>query len=71
MSYLNTGKWTVPERSGSIFPPCTGFTINTISGNRAIVFGGVCVTNKPSDVYIMSFTNKSVVSVDTIPHPNN
>ncbi len=61
-----TGKWTVPLKSGCVFPPSTAFSINKLPGNRAILFGGVTVIDglihRSNDVFIISFTNKTVVS---------
>ena len=59
--------WTIPKVTGHKFPPCAGFTINVLSGNKAVLFGGVCTDDKKqrqltSDVFILSVTENSVVS---------
>ena len=59
--------WTIPKVTGHKFPPCSGFTINVLSGNKAVLFGGVCTDDKKqrqltSDVFILSVTENSVVS---------
>ena len=64
----DTGKWIVPLKSGCVFPPSAHFSINKLPGNRAILFGGVTMIDGmihfSNDVFIISFTNKSVVSND-------
>ena len=59
--------WTIPKVTGHKFPPCAGFTINVLSGNKAVLFGGVCTDDKEqgqltSDVFILSVAKNSVVS---------
>ena len=66
-SLIDSGKWTVPERSGSVFPPSAYISINVLPGNRAILFGGANINEqkqilRKNDVFIMCYTSKSVVS---------
>ena len=53
-------------KSGCVFTPSTGFSINILPGNRAIVFGGITVIDqkfhRSNDIFIVSFTNNTVVS---------
>ena len=63
---LLLGEWTVPNRSGSVFPPTGGFSIDVIPGsNTAIIYGGDCARNekrtRTSDIFIMSCTKNSAV----------
>lgn len=66
---LFSGGWTIQVVTGSAFPPLTGFSIDTLPGNRAIIFGGESVNehNKlvhhlSNDVFILSYMNNFVVS---------
>ena len=65
--HLLLGKWTVPNRSGSVFPPSAGFSIDVVPGsNTAIIYGGRCVKDQKrtctNDTFIMSYTKNTVVS---------
>ena len=65
--HLLLGKWTVPNRSGSVFPTSAGFSIHVVpESNTAIIYGGSCVKNqkrtRTSDTFIMSCTKNTVVS---------
>lgn len=74
LSFLFTGKWTIPVRSGCTFPPSAYFSINTVPGSdrTAIIFGGMYVENRygtnedevcqSNSVFILKYTNYSVVS---------
>ena len=65
--FLHSLDWDIPVKSGDWFPPTDGFTINTISGNRAVLFGGRSPINSgegcpTNDVFILSFSYNRVVS---------
>ncbi len=50
-------KWTVPKKSGHLFPPSAAFSIDIVPGsNTAIIYGGVCVEDykrvRTSDIFI-------------------
>ena len=54
-------------KTGDKFPPCSGFTINTLPGNKAVLFGGRLIDEKgqghaTDSVFIISFTDICVVS---------
>ena len=54
-------------KTGDEFPPCNGFTRNTLSGNRAVLFGGSFIEEEgkeldASNVFVISFTDSCVVS---------
>ena len=55
-------KWSVPIISGQRPPPCYYFTLNKLSHNRGIMFGGYngnLVEN--NDIFIMELTYDAVV----------
>ena len=54
-------------KTGDKFLPCCGFTINTLPGNKAVLFGGGSIDEKgqkdtTDSVFIISFTDSCVVS---------
>ena len=70
--HLLLGKWTVPNRSGSVFPP-SAFSIDVVPGsNTAIIYGGVCIKDQKrtctSDIFIMSYTKNTVVINELLLH---
>ena len=59
---LFIGKWSVPIISGQCPPPRYSFTLNKLSHNRGIMFGGYNgnkVVN--NDIFIMELTYDAVV----------
>ena len=65
--YYLIGKWTVPVKTGDKFPSCSGFTIDPLPGNKAVLFGGDVIDEKGKKhttgrVFIISFTDSCVVS---------
>ena len=59
---LFLGEWITPTVTGDRPPPIDAFTLTSVTNNTAVLFGGF--TNGPSNnVYIISFTKTSVVSV--------
>ena len=59
--------WTIPLRTGNNFTPCTGFTLNTLSEYKAVLFGGWALNDNgleypTNDIYFISFDHNVVVS---------
>ena len=54
-------------KTGDKLPPYSGFTIDPLPGNKAVLFGGSFVNEKGQNhargsVFIISFTDSCVVS---------
>ena len=54
-------------KTGDKLPPYSGFTIDPLPGNKAVLFGGCVIDEKGRDhttgsVFIISFTDSCVVS---------
>jgi hypothetical protein len=48
--YFLSGTWSAPTVSGTIPPPCWGFSLTMINNHQAVLFGG----NQPGgDVYVL------------------
>ena len=66
------GKWNGPTISGQCPPPCWGFTLNTLSNKKAVLYGGQCCDSGTAgavfnnDVHTVEMTGKdAVVSINT------
>ena len=56
--------WSIPEVIGQAPPPCYLFTLTTVEGKRAAMFGGITPSSLWSDdLYIVDLERHSVVSV--------
>ena len=56
--------WSSPVVTGQAPPPCSSFTLTTLEGNRAAMFGGTTPSSSwPNDLYIVDLERHSVVSV--------
>ena len=60
--------WSSPVVTGQAPPPCYLFTLTTVEGKRAAMFGGSTPSSDYSDdLYIVDLERHSVVSaVDTV-----
>ena len=66
ISYISSGQWKVPIITGYRPPPCAGFSIHTLPGNRSVMFGGrafgenrFCSVN---NLFLLSFSQNTIVS---------
>ena len=59
---LFLGEWITPTVTGRRPPPIWSFTLTSVTNNTAVVFGGD-TNGYSNNVYIISFTKTSVVSV--------
>ena len=59
---LFLGKWIVPTVTGDRPPPISEITLTSVTNNTAVLFGGY-TNGHSNNVYIISFTKTSVVSV--------
>ena len=57
------GKWISPTVTGDRPPPIHSFTLTSINNSSAILFGGDTANGLSNNVYILNFTDTSVVSV--------
>ena len=57
------GQWISPTITGDRPPPIHDFTLTSINNSSALLFGGVTTNGRSDNVYILSFTDTSVVSV--------
>lgn len=56
------GSWIIPEVNGDLPPPCSNFSMISISETQAIMFGGFQSDGvRMNDVYIVEFGKESVV----------
>ena len=66
MMYIK-GKWSSPTISGQCPPPCSFFTLTTLSNNKAVLYGGGYRDSDGSgynnDVYTVEMTKDTVVSI--------
>ena len=60
---LFLGEWITPTVTGDRPPPINQFSLTPVTNNTAILFGGETPNGDSSNVYIISFTKTSVVSV--------
>ena len=59
---LFLGEWLTPTVTGDRPPPIYSFTLTSVTNNTAVLFGGY-TNGYSNNVYIISFTKTSVVSV--------
>uniref|UniRef100_A0A1X7UPJ3 Protein kinase domain-containing protein n=1 Tax=Amphimedon queenslandica TaxID=400682 RepID=A0A1X7UPJ3_AMPQE len=57
-STVQIGEWESPVVTGNRPPPISGFTIESLSKNTALLFGGATSFGHNSCVYIVTFTRK-------------
>ena len=57
------GQWISPTVTGDRPPPIYNFTLTSINNSSALLFGGVTANGESNNVYILNFTDTSVVSV--------
>ena len=41
-----SGEWTVPVVTDTRPPPCADYTLNSLPGNRGVMFGGMTINEK-------------------------
>ena len=61
MTFL--GQWISPIVTGDRPPPIDEFTLTSINKTSAILFGGNTPSGKSNNLFILTFTETSVVSV--------
>ena len=59
---LCLGQWTSPVVIGNEMPPIDSFTLTSINGKTAILFGGITNDGFSDKLYIFNFDVKTVVS---------
>ena len=57
------GQWISPTVTGDRPPPIYDFTLTSINNSSAILFGGDSANGRSNNVYVLNFTDTSVVSV--------
>ena len=64
--YVYIGEWVTPNNVGEHMPPTSQFAIESITKNRAIIFGGIMNEGNSADstnsLYIFDIRNKTIVS---------
>ena len=55
--------WSSPVVTGQAPPPCSTFSLTTVGGKRAAMFGGITQSGRSDDLYIVDLERHSVVSV--------
>ena len=60
------GKWKIPVITGTRPPACSDFTINTLPGNRGVIFGGYTIDetgeNLVDDLFMFTCSLNTIVS---------
>ena len=59
---LCIGEWGTPSDVGERMPPTSQFAIESITNNRAIIFGGIEKGYSTNSLYIFDIRNKTIVS---------
>ena len=63
MLFIILDDWISPTVIGDRPPPIHSFTLTSINNSSAILFGGDTANGFSNNVYILNFTDTSVVSV--------
>ena len=66
INVFSSGQWKVPIITGNRPSPCSGFSINTLPGNRSVIFGGYTFDEtrfrRVNDLFLLSFSQNAIVS---------
>ena len=66
ISCISSGQWKVPIITGNRPPPLAYFTINTLPGNRSVMFGGRTIDetglHRVNDLFLLLFSQNTIVS---------
>ena len=66
IKYFLSGRWKVPVITGNRPPPCSDFSIDTLPGNRSVMFGGCTIDETGvrlvNDSFLLSFSQNTIVS---------
>ena len=67
ISCISSGQWIVPVITGTRSPPLAYSTINTLPGNRGVMFGGVTINERNcyyriNDLYLFHYSRNTIVS---------
>ena len=56
-------EWTIPDISGQCMPPNSGFVMEMVHNNRAVIFGGIVEdgTTTSNIIYIVDIINNTLV----------
>ena len=60
------GQWIIPTISGQCCPPTSGFTIQKITNNKAVMFSGAVTNERGYDVCVNSAYTCELQSDTTI-----
>ena len=60
------GQWIIPTISGQCCPPTSGFTIQKITNNKAVMFGGGVTDERGYDILVNSVYTCELQSDTTI-----
>ena len=60
------GQWIIPTISGQCYPPTSGFTIQKITNNKAVIFGGSVTDDEGYDIRVNSVYTCELQSDTTI-----
>ena len=63
---ISSGQWIVPIITGNRPQPFSHFSINTLPGNKSVIFGGGTVDetgfHRVNDLFFLSFSENGIVS---------
>ena len=63
---LSSGQWKVPIITGNRPPPSSSFSIDTLPGNKGVMFGGFTIDetgfHRVNDLFVLSFSQNIIVS---------
>ena len=60
------GQWIIPTISGQCYPPTSSFTIQKITNNKAVMFGGAVTDDEGYAEYVNSVYTCELQSDTTI-----
>ena len=58
-----SGQWISPIVSGDCPPPCSSFTLTSLTDNTFLMFGGYTPDDLTNAVYIGNCTQSTIVSI--------
>ena len=58
-----SGQWISPIVSGDCPPPCSYFTLTSLTDNTFLMFGGITLDDDTNAVYIGNCTQSTIVSI--------
>ena len=61
--YYTIGEWSLPTITGQPPPPCSSFTLNSVSERKAALLGGLLSGSGGIDLMVVELSSHSVVCI--------